>query len=177
MLALSWSPSFCERAGDREDTQCAPGSRHGFVVHGLWPQMPSCEVGAAGEVPERVVSEMLPIMPSRRLITHEWERHGSCSGLGAEGYFSRTREAYARVVIPPSLRAPTEEQTLDHETLVGLFFASNPGLPRESLAVRCGHGTLSEVRLCMDTALAFIPCDEDSLRACTRSSLRLPPPR
>ena len=43
VLALSWSPSFCEAASERGNssrgiqTQCA-GRPFSFVVHGLWPQ-------------------------------------------------------------------------------------------------------------------------------------------
>jgi len=42
VLALSWSPSFCEAASDRPDSgrsqpQC-DGRPYSFVVHGLWPQ-------------------------------------------------------------------------------------------------------------------------------------------
>ena len=40
VLALSWSPSFCEASGERGTPprqQC--GERpYSFVVHGLWPQ-------------------------------------------------------------------------------------------------------------------------------------------
>jgi ribonuclease T2 len=43
LLALSWSPSYCEasreRAPDRApDAQCGPRP-FSFVVHGLWPHM------------------------------------------------------------------------------------------------------------------------------------------
>src|SRR6478752_5799189 len=39
VLALSWSPGFCETAGSgRERDQCKDGAGLGFVVHGLWPQ-------------------------------------------------------------------------------------------------------------------------------------------
>ena len=40
VLALSWSPSFCEAAGERgtpPQQQCA-ARPYSFVVHGLWPQ-------------------------------------------------------------------------------------------------------------------------------------------
>ncbi|MES2751639.1 MAG: ribonuclease T, partial [Pseudomonadota bacterium] len=43
VLALSWSPSFCQAASERGNsgrgaqTQCA-GRPFSFVVHGLWPQ-------------------------------------------------------------------------------------------------------------------------------------------
>ena len=39
MLALSWSPTYCASpAGANDNSQCAPGRRFAFVVHGLWPQ-------------------------------------------------------------------------------------------------------------------------------------------
>jgi len=39
VLALSWSPSWCDREGDaRNSPQCDPSEDFGFVVHGLWPQ-------------------------------------------------------------------------------------------------------------------------------------------
>ena len=42
VLALSWSPSFCEAAKERApdrtpQAQCSSRPYH-FVVHGLWPQ-------------------------------------------------------------------------------------------------------------------------------------------
>ena len=38
VLALSWSPGFCELGGERKSPgQCAAGAGYGFVVHGLWP--------------------------------------------------------------------------------------------------------------------------------------------
>src|SRR5581483_9877183 len=41
VLALSWSPSFCEAAGERgtpPQQQCGTARPYSFVVHGLWPQ-------------------------------------------------------------------------------------------------------------------------------------------
>src|SRR5258707_1025583 len=42
VLALSWSPSYCEaaqeRAPDRAPDQQCGGRPFSFVVHGLWPQ-------------------------------------------------------------------------------------------------------------------------------------------
>ena len=46
MLALSWSPSFCENqkqknggyVPQRLSYQCAGNQNFGWVIHGLWPQ-------------------------------------------------------------------------------------------------------------------------------------------
>ena len=51
MLALSWSPSYCEasreRAPDRSPDQQCGARPFSFVVHGLWPQYDSGFPGSA----------------------------------------------------------------------------------------------------------------------------------
>ena len=94
VLALSWSPSFCEATAERGRNppreQC--GARpYSFVVHGLWPQyergFPSdCQVPAP-RLDRNIMSSMLDMMPAPRLVYHEWDKHGTCSGLSARAYF------------------------------------------------------------------------------------------
>ena len=101
LLALSWSPSFCEEAGERPSAQqqCAPSGRISFVVHGLWPQYEKGFPEFCQNPPPRldrgIVSSMLDLMPAPRLIFHEWDKHGVCSGLPARGYFETVRKARA----------------------------------------------------------------------------------
>ena len=89
VLALSWSPSFCEAAAERgglrnASAQC--GARpYSFVVHGLWPQYTKgfpeyCHVPAP-RLDRGIVSSMLDLMPAPHLIFNEWDRHGTCSGV------------------------------------------------------------------------------------------------
>ena len=50
---------------------------------------------------------MLDLMPSRRLVYHEWDRHGTCSGLSPRRTIStRVRKARAAVTIPAAYREP-----------------------------------------------------------------------
>ena len=73
VLALSWSPSFCEAAGERGTPprqQC--GARpYSFVVHGLWPQyekgFPEFCRQPAPRLDRSIVSGMLDLMPSARV--------------------------------------------------------------------------------------------------------------
>jgi len=108
VLALSWSPSYCEAAHERAperapDQQCA-GRLFSFVVHGLWPQyeqgFPSfCQVPAP-RLDRNIVGSVLDLMPSPRLIFHEWDRHGTCSGLSQHAFFEAVRKARSVVKIP-----------------------------------------------------------------------------
>src|SRR5437868_10342751 len=105
VLALSWSPSFCEAAGERAQGQPQCGARpYSFVVHGLWPQYETgfpeyCQVPAP-RLDRNIVASMLDVMPAPRLIFREWDRHGTCSGLSARAYFETVRKARAVVKIP-----------------------------------------------------------------------------
>ena len=49
--------------------------------------------------PQHHVS-MLDLMPAPGLIFNEWDKHGTCSGLGARAYFETIRKARAAVKIP-----------------------------------------------------------------------------
>jgi ribonuclease T2 len=107
VLALSWSPSYCETAGGRGDEQCN-GRPFAFVVHGLWPQhehgYPQDCVAPAPRVDDGLIRSMLDVMPGRGLVIHEWRRHGTCSGLAAADYFALARRAWQRVTVPPIFR-------------------------------------------------------------------------
>ena len=77
LLSLSWSPSFCEQAGDRRSAQQQCGERpFSFVVHGLWPQyekgFPEFCQQPAPFIDGRIISGMLDLMPARGLIINEW---------------------------------------------------------------------------------------------------------
>jgi ribonuclease T2 len=140
VLALSWSPSYCQAAGDRAQGQPECGARpYAFVVHGLWPQYESgfpeyCQVPAP-RLDRNIVSSMLDVMPAPRLIFREWDRHGTCSGLSPRAYFDTVRKARAVVKIPAEyidLKAPLTVTPAE----VGQAFANaNPGLSASSIAV------------------------------------------
>lgn len=179
VLTLSWSPAFCETpAGARSPEQCTGPRHYGFVVHGLWPQNESGwpESCAAGGAPApTLVSKMLDIMPSRKLIEHEWEKHGTCSGLSAEGYFEKVRAALGTIRIPEAYVAPKQAFSTDLERIVAAFVTANPKLSPEKLAVRCKR-ELDEVRICLDKDLVPRPCGPDVRNAC-KGTVTVPPVR
>src|SRR2546421_11466503 len=118
VLSLSWSPSYCEAAGERgtpSQQQCATRP-YAFVVHGLWPQydngFPEFCQNPAPRLNRNIVSSMLDLMPAPRLVFQQWDKHGTCSGLTANGYFELIRKARAVVKIPPEFMSPKETLTV-----------------------------------------------------------------
>jgi ribonuclease T2 len=187
VLALSWSPSFCaasaERSPDRaaQDPQC--GQRpYSFVVHGLWPQYdrgyPEFCQQPSPRLNRNIVSSMLDLMPSPRLIFHEWDRHGTCSGLSAGAYFETIRKARAAVKIPASyLEIGKDGQMVSPNEVEEAFVNANPGLARTGIAIGCDSRRLSEVKICMTRDFRFRDCEETDRRSCRRDRLYMPPTR
>ncbi len=183
VLSLSWSPSFCEAAGERgtpPQQQCA-ARPYSFVVHGLWPQyekgFPEFCQQPAPRLDRNIVSSMLDLMPAPRLIFNEWDKHGTCSGLSPNAYFESVRRARALVKIPDAYIEPKALLTVTPDEVEEAFVAANPGLARDAIAVTCDSRRLSEVRICLGKDLRFRACPEIDARACRRDKIVMPPVR
>jgi ribonuclease T2 len=182
LLALSWSPSFCEQAGDRKNAQQQCGQRpFSFVVHGLWPQyekgFPEFCQNPPPFVDSKIINSMLDLMPARGLIIHGWKKHGVCAGQSASAYFEMVRRARAVVKIPPQYLEPQSALDVTPDQVEDAFVAANPGMSRAGVAVTCGDTRLSEVRICMTRDLQFRECADVDRRACRRDKLVMPPVR
>jgi ribonuclease T2 len=185
VLALSWSPSFCEaakeRAPDRTPQQQCSSRPYHFVVHGLWPQYErgfprDCQVPAP-RLNRNIVSSMLDVMPSPRLVFNEWDRHGTCSGLGQQGYFDTVRKSYDTTKIPDKFLNITNYLMVTPDEVEDAFVKANPGMSRAAIAVTCDTRRLSEVRICLTKELQFRDCPEIDRRACRRDKIVMPPVR
>lgn len=186
VLSLSWSPSFCEAASERgnsgrnQQIQCG-GRPYSFVVHGLWPQydrgFPNYCERPAPRLDRNIVSSMLDLMPAPGLIFNEWDKHGTCSGLGARAYFEMVRKARAAVKIPAEYLELSESKTVAPSDLEDAFVKANPGLSNAAISVTCDSKRLSEVRICLSKDLQFRACEEIDRRACRRDKVEMPPMR
>jgi ribonuclease T2 len=180
VLALSWSPSFCATrtpARRARDPQCN-GRPFSFVVHGLWPQFehgyPSyCQVPAP-RLDRALVDKMLDLMPSRGLIYHEWNRHGTCAGLSPQAYFATVRQGRAAVTIPRAYRDLGQPITVAPAAVAEAFIKANPGLTRDDMAVACDRKRLTEVRLCLSRDFKFRACPQIVHQTCRRDSVSMP---
>lgn len=179
VLALSWSPSFCLSRNRQTGLQCGGERFFSFIVHGLWPQFekgwPSyCDNNAEG-VSRQQLQQMLDIMPGYALITNQWRKHGTCSGLGEGRYFAKLRAAYDKIRIPAQYRLNRSGLIISPAKMEQTFIDENPGLTGKAIAITCGQKRLRGVRICLSKDLNFRPCPEVDKNSCRRSSVAMPP--
>lgn len=182
VLSLSWSPQYCASARDRpEDRVQCQHRRFGFVVHGLWPQdragSPSyCRSREPRTVADEILRETISIMPSERLIKHQWNKHGTCSGLDQHRYFAATRQAFESLQIPEAVLQGRLTYTT-RRNLLAAIRESNPSVPETALVLRCDSADLSELRVCLSRNLEPRPCGRQIRGNCPATGIRIRPLR
>lgn len=187
-LVLSWSPSYCSGAGDNDDQQCnrSDGKRFSFILHGLWPQYEKgypqdCRTARRPFVPQPLIESMLDIMPSSRLVIHEYRKHGTCSGLQPDGYFSTSRRLFSSIRIPDRYKNPFEAQFVSPEEVINNFTHANPQIEPDMMAVACGGAgnRLKEIRFCFskDGTPRSCGANENQRRMCSADRVFVPPVR
>jgi len=178
LLTLSWAPEFCAtHAGNASSSECDPKRHFGFVVHGLWPENDDGsypqDCAPAQPVAQPTVQHMLAIMPARGLIQHEWAKHGTCSGLGAQDYFAAIEKAFRQVQIPPEYRAPRQTIQASPADIEQKFAAANH-VPAGDFRVSCSNSELVAVEVCLTKDLQFRQCGS-GLRDCCAPQVTVQP--
>ncbi|WP_337267010.1 ribonuclease T2 family protein [Oryzifoliimicrobium ureilyticus] len=109
ILAASWQPAFCQgnqkKAECRSQTSDRPDTVN-FSLHGLWPMRQQyCGVTSADQAADKkgdwsalpsvqlsdeTKASLSKVMPGTQsgLERHEWTKHGSCTGISADQYFT-----------------------------------------------------------------------------------------
>lgn len=180
VLSLSWSPSYCAAEGRSADpAQCGTGGPSGFTVHGMWPQREAgypefCPTEEPSKVPASLADTVADIMPSRALVAHQWEKHGTCTGLSQADYLSLIRSASERVAIPEQFEDLAKDDHLSAGAVEEAFIAANPGLSARGIAVSCKEKRVAEIRICLTRSLEFRRCAEVDGRGCRDRRLALP---
>ena len=173
LLNLSWSPEYCH--SHPTAAECA--AHDTFVLHGLWPE------NADGTYPSDCSSAPGPANPSQYsdlypdlgLLQHEWQTHGTCSGLTPDAYFGVVRSAFKSVTIPPQLAHLTAATSQPPAQIEAEFTASNPSLPQSSVIVSCGSNFLTAVEVCLDKSLHAVACPT-AIHSCHANTVKIPAP-
>ena len=169
VLVYSWAPSYCagldvanKRPGGADYLQCGSEQDFGYIVHGLWPQgalsgrggYPRACEGDQPRIPEEVLDDYLCMTPSRRLLQHEFEYHGTCmhdeSLETPRAYFDTALRLHQRMTLP--------DERLDYtDASIDWLLQNNPHLRAESISFR--HGA-DEWMFCFDTRFMPLPCPD-----------------
>ena len=152
VMSLSWSPDYCATDGENDVQQCAVGRKLGFVLHGLWPNYTRGYPSYCTEekLPQELEDQFNGLFPSDKLYDHEWEKHGTCSGLSPENYLLASQQLKATTIIPDAYQAPEAPFRTTSQELQAEFASSNPDFSESSVAVYCsGSGRfLKEIFVC-----------------------------
>jgi ribonuclease T2 len=178
VLSLSWAPAFCaSHSGQGTSRECDPKRHVGFVVHGLWPQKEGSRVENCGSVPpvsSAIVNEMLPLMPSAGLIQHEWQTHGSCSGLNAQDYFSLIRQVRSSIQIPSDFQNAKQDEQKGVSAIEQDFVSANHLSGPGAVRVACYSAEMTEVRLCVTKDGQSRTCSK-SVAECNTGTVEIRP--
>jgi ribonuclease T2 len=172
LLNLSWSPEFCHSHPNARE--CAQHA--GFVLHGLWPQnntgpyIENCSDNPGPANP----SKYSDIYPDPGLLRHEWQTHGTCSGLAPNDFFDLARGAYRSVAIPPLLTQLKQPMSMPPVQIVNLIQDVNPTFAPNSIAISCGNNYLTAVEVCMNKQGVPIACGP--IKSCRANTVRITPP-
>jgi ribonuclease T2 len=178
LLTLSWAPEFCStHGGNASSSECDPKRHFGFVVHGLWPENDDGSYpqhcAPAQPVAQATVEQMLPIMPARGLIQHEWSTHGTCSGLDTQTYFGDIQKAFRQVQIPQEYRAPAKSLSVSPSEIEQKFADANHA-PHGAFRVSCSNSELVALEVCLTKGLQYRQCGP-GLRDCRTPQVTVRP--
>ncbi|MBI2254611.1 MAG: hypothetical protein HYU58_08340 [Proteobacteria bacterium] len=183
VLALSWQPGFCASDAGADKAECAGDPALQLTLHGLWPNADRNDDGRLdadddyclgadrarlmaldrrdwAKLPPVKLSadigrRLIDVMPGvvSQLERHQWVKHGSCSGLGAERYFA------AAVTLSETVRDSQFAETIQAQAgqdvsrrdLLQAFAAEFGKGNERALQLLCrrgdGYFTLTEIRL------------------------------
>ena len=181
VLAVSWQPAFCEvRGGDKQECTTLSQARFDashFTLHGLWPNRQSCgrRYGYCGVVKEKPSSfcaypaltlepelrqALGVVMPSASAGTclqrHEWWKHGTCSGLSENDYFSLSLALVKQVnesLFVSDFIAPNIGQRVTRDEFEKAFNKSFGRNAYQRVALQCSQGLLTELQIALPQTL------------------------
>lgn len=169
VLALSWSPAFCDEQS-ASGHQCGPenSGKFGLVVHGLWGQSDSAygnhkkhprNCDNPGAIKVETLKKYLCMMPGVKLIQKEWEKHGTCDFDTPEFYLEKTQELYSKLTIP-TIEQVTQVEYMSWRGITDWFVSYNKhlGMNREHVYVDMKNHRLNEIRICYDLKYNFTKC-------------------
>lgn len=165
-LAVTLTPAFCDLNPKRfNSVQCR--ERKPVVVHGLWPESASGKAleycsGEPFAIGQGTEKQLRRIMPDAGLRRYQWEKHGRCSRLSADGYFSILSREFDELKWPEQFKSTGRDVVVERSVILGELQRLNPGLPSGGIVLRCAGKErpplLTEVRICLSAKGVPVNC-------------------
>ena len=156
-LSMVWSPEYCNSNLTSKEPQCV--EERYFTLYSLIPnylaKAPAC---TDSRLDEDDIVRWFAVIPNRARINRVWKNEGACSGLDQREYFVQMERANRRLLIPERYAAVETKIDVSREEFRQAFIRENPGLSRESMALRCHGRWLSEVQVCLNSDFSFRDC-------------------
>ncbi|XP_058734981.1 intracellular ribonuclease LX-like [Vicia villosa] len=153
MLAEVWPAGFCQ-------TQTCIKQVNKFIIHGLWPQgvdpspCPKTELNLYRSVVKKLEVDWQSLTEKEDKVfwKEEWDKHGSCSMLEQNEYFTAASTIYRKKSIIKILNAKGIGNTFVAESLSKQKFekAIEDGFGVKAQLYCDTQHNLVEVRLCMN---------------------------
>jgi ribonuclease T2 len=173
VLALSWSPDYCATNGNNDPQQCSLGKKLDFVLHGLWPQYDQGYPSNCSneKMPGSVKAQFPGIYPNDKLFDHEWEKHGTCTGLTPMEYLQVGKALKESVIIPSEFRSPENPFRTNPDQLKALFAQANLGFSEASIEVSCSSSGryLKEIYVCFSLEGSATACSAEMHKTALKS--------
>lgn len=172
VMSMSYQPEFCYK--NRHKIDHFPGCLHPqeywkghLTIHGLWPQyannswpsncrsdepLQNSTIIALHNALEHFWPNVKATKPTmehyKDFWSHEWLKHGTCSGLTQMAYF----EAAINHFIPtPSLISESYGKFVDKQSFYQAYNDISSSDDDDIIVTCTGHKYLSEVRVCLGT--------------------------
>ena len=146
----------------------------GLCCMGLWPQNndgsfpEACATSNAGPTNPGAWTD---VFPTASLVEHEWQTHGTCSGLTADVYLGDARQAFKSVAVPASVQGAANGSMMTPQAIVDAFQKANPSFPAGSIALSCGNNQLTAVEVCLTKGLKAETCQ--GVRSCRANVVKI----
>lgn len=188
VFSLSWQPTFCETHTDKKECSSQTADRFyakNLVLHGLWPNKNGDTKHAYGfcgvkpevkkldkastwckmpalDLSDEAKADLSKYMPGYAscLQNHEWYKHGTCSGMNADDYFTTASSLVAEAAATSfnKLIAANIGKTVKADDLLDAFEQDFGTGSRKAVTLSCesvkGSSMLSEVRMSLSNPLA-----------------------
>lgn len=176
LLTLSWTPEFCASDSTaRSSAECDPNKHVGLVVHGLRPQYDNGKspqnCASMSPVASTTVDHMMPIMPGKELIQHEWANHGTCSGLSTHDYFGVIEKLYNGLEVPPNFKTPSSSFAAVPTDIEQKFAKAN-NAPKGAFRISCPQNEFLALEICLSKDFQYQACPA-TLRDCRATKIEV----